>query len=616
MVEEQPRTYEASERSVPDLPELYYSNGLCTRVLPQTIPELQTGEGLERNYEGLETKPNGNDPPMLAVKDVETMSSSSKSKRRRRGLIFAAVGVLIALAAGLGGGLGVRRSNSQRNTSGAPVAELFNATTPLPRSDVAPNDWRGRSIYQIITDRFSPSDSTMPCDVAKRQYCGGTWQGIISQLDYIQNMGFTAIWISPVTAQIDDITAEGEAYHGYWQQNIFALNFHFGTISDLQALASALHARNMLLMVDVVVNHFGWAGNGRTVNYAKMYPFDNRKYYHPYCVITNQDYLSNQTAVEQCWLGDDIVSLPDVDTTSAFVRQTYGQWISSLVSVFGIDGLRIDTVKHVEKSFWSNFKSAAGIYTLGEVFDGAMNYTCPYQEQLDGLLDYPLYYPMIRAFQDSNGSMASLGTALASIQDSCRDPTLLATFSENHDIPRFLSQRNDMNAQMNVIVFTILSGGIPIIYQGQEQGFSGGNDPANREALWTSDYSTKTPLYMLIASVNQIRNHEVFASPQYLTASTEVIFTDDHHIALQKGNIISLYSNEGSNSSLSNITLTKTGFQENQPTIEILTCRNSTTDADGNLRVSVQEGKPQVGSPALKSNLRLTKIRSFPQLRH
>lgn len=270
----------------------------------------------------------------------------------------------------------------------------------------------------------------------------------------------------------------------------------------------------------------------------------------------------------------------------------------------------------MEKSFWSNFKSAAGVYTLGEVLDGATDYTCPYQEQLDGLLDYPLYYPMIRAFQDSNGSMTSLGSALTTIQDSCRDPPLLATFSENHDIPRFLSQRNDMNAQMNVIVFTILSGSIPIIYQGQEQGFSGGNDPANREALWTSGYSTKTPLYMLIASVNQIRNHELFASPQYLTASTEVIFTDDHHIALQKGNIVSVYSNEGSNGSLSNITLMRTGFQENQPTIEILTCRNSTTDASGNLRVSVQEGKPQVGSPAPKSNLRLTSLRSFPQLRH
>lgn len=58
----------------------------------------------------------------------------------------------------------------------------------------------------------------------------------------------------------------------------------------------------MFLMVDVVVNHFGWAGNGNTVDYTKIYPFDNREYYHPYCLITNQDYLSNQTAVEQVCL--------------------------------------------------------------------------------------------------------------------------------------------------------------------------------------------------------------------------------------------------------------------------------------------------------------------------
>ncbi|KAI4282888.1 MAG: hypothetical protein L6R38_002609 [Xanthoria sp. 2 TBL-2021] len=561
-----PRTYQASEQSIPDYPEVYFRDGLCPRVVLSTIPEVQTGVGPEKIYEGLETKPNGYDPPTLVVKDD---------------------------------------NSSQRNTpTGVPPLELFNATTPLPRSDIKPNDWRGRSIYQIITDRFSPSNSAMPCDVAKQQYCGGTWQGIINRLDYIQNMGFTAIWISPVTAQLDEKTAEGEAYHGYWQQNIFALNSHFGTVGDLQALATALHARNMSLMVDVVVNHFGWAGNDSNLDYSKMYPFDDRKHYHPYCNITSQDYLSNQTAVEQCWLGDDVVSLPDIDTTSTFVRETYDQWIDSFVSVFGIDGLRIDTVKHVEKTFWSDFKSAAGVYTLGEVFDGDVAYTCPYQEQLDGLLNYPLYYPLTRAFQDTNGNTTSLGAALTTIQDSCRDPTLLATFSENHDIPRFLNQRNDMNADMNAIVFTILAGGIPIIYQGQEQGFFGGNDPANREALWTSGYSTKSPLYMLIASVNQVRNHEVFASPDYITAPTSVIYTDDHHIALRKGNIVSLYSNDGSNGTLSNITLTNTGFQKDQPTIEILTCRNSTTDANGNLKVSVQEGQPQVFCPsaALRSS--------------
>ncbi|KAL8773540.1 MAG: hypothetical protein Q9209_001645 [Squamulea sp. 1 TL-2023] len=324
----------------------------------------------------------------------------------------------------------------------------------------------------------------------------------------------------------------------------------------------------MYLMIDVVVNHYGWAGSGSTVEYRKMYPFTDRDYFHPYRKITSQDYLSNQTAVEQ--------------------------WVSSLVSVFGVDGLRIDTVKHVEKSFWPSFKSAAGVYALGEVFDGDVAYTCPYQEQLDGLLNYPLYYALTRAFRDTNGSMVSLGAALRTVQDSCRDPTLLGTFSENHDNPRFLSQRDDENAYTNVVVFTILAGGIPIIYQGQEQGFLGGKDPLNREALWTSGYSTKSPLYTVIASVNRIRNHEILASSEYLTTPTSVIYTDDHHIALRKGRLISVYSNEGSNAMASNFSLNNAGFRRNQPIVEILTCRNFTTDAQGNLQVSVLEGLPQI----------------------
>ena len=190
-------------------------------MVSPTVPEVQTGDGLERTYEGLETKPNGYDPPTLVVDDEGTMPLHSTSKRRRLGLALVAIGVLVALAVGLGVGLGSRRryvsvsmslkraafqvltrispdsNSSQRDTSTDDrLLELFNSTTPLPRSDVKPNDWRGRSIYQIITDRFSPSNSTMPCDVAKQQYCGGTWQGIINRLDYIQNMGFTAVCLS------------------------------------------------------------------------------------------------------------------------------------------------------------------------------------------------------------------------------------------------------------------------------------------------------------------------------------------------------------------------------------------------------------------------------------
>lgn len=338
--------------------------------------------------------------------------------------------------------------------------------------------------------------------------------------------------------------------------------------------------------------------------------------------------------MKQCWLGDrydsslsafegpiltlrSIVSLPDVDTENPSVIKTYNDWIESLVSTFGVDGLRIDTVKHVQKSFWSGFKSAAGVFSIGEVFDGDASYTCAYQEQLDGLLNYPLYYPMIRAFQNSRGSMSSLSTAISTVQKSCRDPTLLGTFSENHDNARFLSLTNDLHLNMNVIAFTILAGGIPIIYQGQEQGFAGGNDPSNREALWTSAFSTKSALYTLIASLNQIRNHEVFSNPTYLTSPTSVMYTDDHNIALRKGQIVSLFSNMGANATNYTLTLTDQGFTANQGVVEIVSCKNLTVSKTGNLRVIVQQGMPQVIILSIHfSECPLTKLRFSIQARH
>ncbi|KAL8924195.1 MAG: hypothetical protein Q9208_004159 [Pyrenodesmia sp. 3 TL-2023] len=299
-----------------------------------------------------------------------------------------------------------------------------------------------------------------------------------------------------------------------------------------------------------------------------------------------------------------VVLLPDVKTTDHFVVQTYNDWIKSLVATFGVDGLRIDTVKHVERSFWPGFRSAAGLYSLGEVLDGDPSYTCPYQEQLDGLLNYPLYYAMTQAFQSPNGSMSSLSSTMGAIQRSCRDPTLLGIFSENHDSPRFLSRTKDMHLNMNIIVFSILAGGIPIIYQGQEQGFSGGNEPANREALWTTGFSSKSELYTMIASVNQIRNHEVFAVSDYLTSNTSVIYTDDHSIALRKGQLVSLFSNAGANAKSYNLTLTNHGFLANQTMVEVLSCKNSTVDIRGDLRAEVQQGMPQIFYPraALQSS--------------
>ena len=151
--------------------------------------------------------------------------------------------------------------------------------------------WRERSIYQILTDRFARTDgsTTAPCNTADRVYCGGTFKGIQDHLDYIQGMGFDAIWISPVTAQLRGETAYGYAYHGYWQRDLYEINSNFGTAEDLKDLSDALHKRGMLLMVDVVVNHNGARGPPKSIDFSVFNPFDDEKYYHPYCLIDFDD---------------------------------------------------------------------------------------------------------------------------------------------------------------------------------------------------------------------------------------------------------------------------------------------------------------------------------------
>lgn len=123
------------------------------------------------------------------------------------------------------------------------------------------NAWRGRTIYQVFTDRFARTDgsTTATCDTATADYCGGTWAGLINRLDYIQDLGFDAVWISPVTHQVEGTSTDGSAYHGYWQDDINKVNEHFGTADDLRALSAELHSRGMVRGTDWTHSKISWA---------------------------------------------------------------------------------------------------------------------------------------------------------------------------------------------------------------------------------------------------------------------------------------------------------------------------------------------------------------------
>ena len=240
-------------------------------------------------------------------------------------------------------------------------------------------EWKSRSIYQLLTDRFARSSDTGSCNLS--QYCGGNYRGLIDKLDYIKGMGFDAIWISPIIEN-----TEG-SYHGYHLTNLYNLNYHFGSEDDFKELVSTCHEKDIWVMVDVVANHVGPVGT----DFSRITPFNEASHYHDWCEITN---WNDQYQVENCRLS----GLPDLKQENDWVTQKLLDWITDLIQKYDIDGIRIDTIMEVPKWFWDKFRVAAGVFQIGEAFNGNPPYVADYQRHLDSVFNYPLYYTIKDSF--------------------------------------------------------------------------------------------------------------------------------------------------------------------------------------------------------------------------
>jgi len=393
--------------------------------------------------------------------------------------------------------------------------------------------WRSRTIYQLLTDRFALTNgSTQPCaDLSN--YCGGSFQGIINNLDYITGMGFDAIWISPI------VTNTPGGYHGYWAQDIYTVNSNFGTAQDLTNLVTACHNAGVWVMLDVVGNHVGPVG----FDYSSIVPFNNTSNYHSYCNIQNSDFNGgNQTAVEYCRLA----GLPDLDQNDSTTRSQLLSWIKNIISTYDIDGLRIDTIPEVHPDFWSAFAQSAGVFTIGEVFSGDIPYIAPYQGPIDSVLNYPLFYVLRNVFQ-STQSMNQIQTYYQQIT-ALSDQTVLGNFVDNHDNPRFLYQNTNVQGLKSALAFTLMADGIPIVYYGDEQEYGGGPDPGCREQLWTN-MNTSSPVYQFIATIVQARKqNQIWNSPQIQR------YSDDTFYAFTRGQVFVALTNDQSNQQVTDIT--------------------------------------------------------------
>lgn len=359
-------------------------------------------------------------------------------------------------------------------------------------------------MYLIMTDRFADGDATNDGPLAKdaadsgeaktqrgnpHGWHGGDLRGIEQHLDYLQGLGVTAVWPTPVYQNHSP-----EAYHGYHATDYYAVDEHYGSMSDLQSLTRALHARGMKLLLDTVPNHVGplhpWVKDSPTPDW-----FHGTAAKH-IAGETHFDALVNPHAPErdrvttlEGWFVDQ---LPDMNTENPAVAQYLRQNAVWWMEQTGADGIRIDTFPYVDRAFWHEYLGELrALYPhmteVGEVSGADPEITSAFADGVtragvDTRLYTPFDFPFYYAAQDvfvKGESFARVARVLAQDQLYLY-PERLVPFLGNHDQPRFAEEVRDPELRKIAFALVMTTRGTPQVYAGDEIAMQGKDDPDNR----------------------------------------------------------------------------------------------------------------------------------------
>ena len=384
-------------------------------------------------------------------------------------------------------------------------------------------DWRDQVIYMMFIDRFDdgdPSNNDQGYDEYRPElnthFSGGDLQGMINRVDYLKELGITSVWYTPpVMNQWWSTPYQATGWHGYWATNFREIDPHFGDLDKYKELVHTLHCNGMYAIQDIVANHtanwYTWDGEYDPNDKKKGFrlleqdshqpaptqsPFDMIDLNNPeheaaaiYHFTPEIDDFSVKYQVYNWMLG----LLADVNTENPVViaelKDTYRYWIEEV----GVDAYRIDTVTHVPPEFWQQFANdpdgiypfAAGLgkerflsfgesFSISDPFDDYGERTIAEffgNEQnpgLNSMLSFPLYFEINRVMARGEPT-AQLQYRLEKMMEIYPDPFVMPTFVDNHDTPRFLASGHTAALkQALTTIFTVP--GIPIIYQGTEQG--------------------------------------------------------------------------------------------------------------------------------------------------
>ena len=439
-------------------------------------------------------------------------------------------------------------------------------------------EFREEIIYFIIVDRFydASSDDEERRGVWDRgataglydktwtqwgKYWGGNLLGIIEKIPYLQSLGVTAIWLSPLFEQVDDMQFDRAPMHGYWTKDFKRINPRFlpegesnsVLLSDtLRSLVTALHAVNIKLILDIVCNHSSPDINGtKGVVYDDGtllcdYNNDIDGFYHHNAEIT--DWEDEFQLINGEMLGLATFNENNSDYRK-YIKAAICQWLD-----IGIDALRVDTLKHMPLWFWQEFcadikSHRPGTFLFGEYGFGKPwdNRSVSYANQSGmSILDFGLADSIRFAFSGQEPGGFKLVEALLSHDHVYHRANELVTFIDNHDMPRFLSICSSPRSLEQALILLFSLRGVPCLFYGTEQylvdNTDGGNDPYNRPMManWDANGACFTLIETLAAAR---RNNQAltFGSHHQLYVSDDVYafirtYRDHHAICvLNKG---------------------------------------------------------------------------------
>lgn len=402
------------------------------------------------------------------------------------------------------------------------------------------DDWRDEVMYFVFVDRFfdgNPANNggATPGVEPPADWKGGDWAGVKQKIQdgYFTDLGVTLLWL---TVPMDNTSQAGKGtggddhnytgYHGYWPSNLDKPEEHFGTLAELKDVVDTAHAAGIKVILDYAMNHVHASSPAYQQHPEWFWKLSD-------CGVCGSPQCPwDGPSGKKCWFTD---YLPDFNFTSDAARSFSVQNAVWWVQQTGVDGFRLDAVKHIENSWMWDLRDALStqvesvtgkhFYTVGETFSYSQNdilkdpvtgnlFVDP-AKALTGQFDFPIRLQVTEKVLRREGSMADLDGFLDG-NDGYYGAGVMSTFIGNHDLPRVIHQAedvpkwgvhdNDKNvgwysppglpSGMSAFErlangFTVLftTRGIPLIYYGDEVGLPGAADPDNRRFMQWSGYS-------------------------------------------------------------------------------------------------------------------------------